>query len=85
MLGLLNIFLLGLILQVLFVCTANAVDDIPKPLLDRMQVIDIVGYNSDEKISIARDYLEKDIRKKCGIKPEEVFDIFLTLLCMHVI
>ena len=50
-----------------------------------MEVIDIVGYTVDEKISIARKYLEKDICKVYGIKPEKVFDISLTLLCVHVI
>ena len=50
-----------------------------------MEVIDIAGYTTYEKISIARNYLEKDICKAYGIKPEKVFDISLTLLCMHVI
>ena len=50
-----------------------------------MEVIDIVGYMTDKKISIARSYLEKDICKAYGIKPENVFDISLTLLCMLVI
>ena len=86
MLGLLNIFLLGLILQVLFVCTANVVENIPKDFLDRMEVISIAGYITDEKMHIARDYLEKSTRKACGIKPEEVCDLSLSLCltCMHV-
>ena len=50
-----------------------------------MEVIDIAGYTTDEKIFIARNYLEKDICKAYGIKPEKVFDISLTLLCMLVI
>ena len=50
-----------------------------------MEVIDIAGYTTDEKISIARNYLEKDICKAYGIKPKKVFDISLTLLCMLVI
>ena len=66
-------------------CTANNLDNISKPLLDRMEVIDIAGYTADEKISIARNYLEKDICKVYGIKPGKVFDISLILLCVHVI
>ncbi|KDP23383.1 hypothetical protein JCGZ_23216 [Jatropha curcas] len=58
--------------KVLFVCTANVVDMIPNPLLDRMEVIAIAGYITDEKMRIARDYLEKSTREACGIKPEQV-------------
>lgn len=45
---------------------------IPNPLLDRMEVISIAGYITDEKVHIARDYLEKATRETCGIKPEQV-------------
>ncbi|GAV85104.1 AAA domain-containing protein/LON domain-containing protein/Lon_C domain-containing protein [Cephalotus follicularis] len=58
--------------KVLFVCTANVIDNIPNPLLDRMEVIAIAGYITDEKMHIARDYLEKATREACGIKPEQV-------------
>ncbi|XP_060191227.1 lon protease homolog, mitochondrial-like [Lycium barbarum] len=58
--------------KVLFVCTANVVEMIPNPLLDRMEVISIAGYITDEKMHIARDYLEKSTRETCGIKPEQV-------------
>ncbi|KAI4349898.1 hypothetical protein L6164_010441 [Bauhinia variegata] len=58
--------------KVLFVCTANVVDMIPNPLLDRMEVIAIAGYITDEKMHIARNYLEKATREACGIKPEQV-------------
>ncbi|XP_048324531.2 lon protease homolog 1, mitochondrial [Ziziphus jujuba] len=58
--------------KVLFVCTANVVEMIPNPLLDRMEVIAIAGYITDEKMHIARDYLEKATREACGIKPEQV-------------
>nr|GLL29422.1 lon protease homolog 1, mitochondrial-like [Ipomoea trifida] len=58
--------------KVLFVCTANVVEMIPNPLLDRMEVISIAGYITDEKVHIARDYLEKATREACGIKPEQV-------------
>ncbi|KAG8363897.1 hypothetical protein BUALT_Bualt19G0070300 [Buddleja alternifolia] len=58
--------------KVLFVCTANVIEMIPNPLLDRMEVISIAGYITDEKMHIARDYLEKTTRESCGIKPEQV-------------
>ncbi|XP_026405837.1 lon protease homolog 1, mitochondrial-like [Papaver somniferum] len=58
--------------KVLFVCTANVIETIPNPLLDRMEVISIAGYITDEKMHIARDYLEKTTREACGIKPEQV-------------
>jgi Lon-like ATP-dependent protease len=45
---------------------------IPNPLLDRMEIIAIAGYITDEKMHIARDYLEKNTREACGIKPEQV-------------
>ena len=72
---------LEILLQVLFVCTANVVEMIPNPLLDRMEVIAIAGYITDEKMHIARDYLEKSTREACGIKPEQVaFFPFLSIL-----
>lgn len=58
--------------KVLFVCTANVIENIPNPLLDRMEVIAIAGYITDEKMHIARDYLEKTTREACGIKSEQV-------------
>lgn len=45
--------------KVLFVCTANATDDIPEPLLDRMEVIELSGYTELEKIEIANKFLLK--------------------------
>ncbi|KAL9290445.1 Lon protease 3 [Arabidopsis thaliana] len=58
--------------KVLFVCTANVIEMIPGPLLDRMEVIDLSGYVTDEKMHIARDYLVKKTCRDCGIKPEHV-------------
>ncbi|XP_074587035.1 lon protease homolog, mitochondrial-like [Curcuma longa] len=58
--------------KVLFVCTANVIEMIPNPLLDRMESIALAGYITDEKMHIARDYLEKTTREACGIKPEQV-------------
>jgi ATP-dependent Lon protease len=43
--------------KVLFICTANTVDPIPGPLLDRMDVISLSGYTEDEKLGIAKRYL----------------------------
>jgi Lon-like ATP-dependent protease len=45
---------------------------IPSPLLDRMEIISIAGYITDEKMHIARDYLEKYTREASGIKPKQV-------------
>ena len=47
-------------------------EQIPNPLLDRMEVITIAGYITDEKMHIAKEYLEKAARDNCGIKPEQV-------------
>nr|AAO34661.1 putative Lon2 protease [Oryza sativa Indica Group] len=58
--------------KVLFVCTADVIEMIPGPLLDRMEIITIAGYITDEKMHIARDYLEKNTREACGIMPEQV-------------
>lgn len=55
---------------------------IPSPLLDRMEVISIAGYITDEKMHIARDYLEKTTREACGIKPEQV-QIFFVFMFMY--
>ncbi|GBG83520.1 hypothetical protein CBR_g37235 [Chara braunii] len=57
--------------KVLFVCTANVVEAIPGPLLDRMEVIRLVGYISDEKMNIARHYLEPTARKNAGVKSDQ--------------
>ena len=53
--------------KVLFVCTANVLDTIPAPLLDRMEVVRLSGYIADEKRAIARTYLEKVAKERSGI------------------
>lgn len=53
--------------KVLFVCTANATDDIPEPLLDRMEIIELSGYTELEKIAIANRYLLKKNMELHGI------------------
>lgn len=53
--------------RVLFVCTANQLETIPGPLLDRMEIIRLSGYTGDEKKSIARTYLEPQARIDAGV------------------
>ncbi len=54
--------------NVLFVCTANVLDTIPKPLLDRMEVMKLSGYILEEKMQIARKYLVPKQLKAGGLK-----------------
>jgi Lon-like ATP-dependent protease len=56
--------------RVLFVCTANVVEHIPGPLLDRMEVIQLSGYTATEKQAIARSYLEPEARERTGVQEE---------------
>jgi len=56
--------------KILFLCTANVSDTIPGPLLDRMEVVRLSGYMQNEKIQIARQYLEPAARKSMGLKEE---------------
>jgi ATP-dependent Lon protease len=55
--------------KVLFVCTANLLDTIPPPLLDRMDVIQLSGYTEEEKFSIARRYLVPKQLEAHGLAP----------------
>jgi ATP-dependent Lon protease len=58
--------------EVVFIATANLVDTIPAPLLDRMEIISFDGYTTEEKLAIARGYLLPRQLKRNGLKPEEV-------------
>ncbi|WP_353744110.1 endopeptidase La [Spongiibacter sp.] len=53
--------------KVLFVCTANQLDSIPGPLLDRMEVIRLAGYLGEEKLAIAKKHLWPRLLKRNGI------------------
>ena len=58
--------------KVLFVCTANQLDTIPRPLLDRMDVIRLGGYIASEKLDIARDHLWPRLLERNNVKPSQV-------------
>lgn len=58
--------------KVLFVCTANVLDTIPGPLLDRMEVIQLSGYISDEKVAIASRYLAPTAKEAAGLDDANV-------------
>ncbi|KAG0376006.1 ATP-dependent Lon protease pim1 [Mortierella sp. AD032] len=58
--------------KVLFVCTANVLDTIPGPLLDRMEVIQLSGYISDEKVAIASRYLAPTAKEAAGLEGANV-------------
>ncbi|KAI0359783.1 ATP-dependent protease La [Trametes cingulata] len=58
--------------RVLFVCTANMLDTIPAPLLDRMEVLEVSGYVSEEKAQIASKYLGPQAKEAAGLKEADV-------------
>lgn len=58
--------------RVLFVCTANTLDTIPAPLLDRMEVMEVSGYVSEEKHAIAERYLAPQAKDGAGLKEADV-------------
>ena len=56
--------------DVLFVATANVLDTIPGPLLDRVEVVRLDGYTEDEKVAIARDHLVARQLERNGLHPD---------------
>ena len=54
--------------EVLFIATANSVADIPRPLLDRMELIEVTSYTENEKVHIAKEHLLKKQMERHGIK-----------------
>ena len=58
--------------EVLFIATANEVSGIPKPLLDRMELIEVSSYTENEKFHIAKEHLVEKQKRKNGIKKEQL-------------
>ncbi len=58
--------------NVFFIVTANTTDTIPRPLLDRMEVIELSGYTSDEKLHIGKKYLVPKSRARHGLKSTDI-------------
>jgi len=58
--------------KVLFICTANMLDTVPPPLIDRMEIIPLQGYSEEEKVHIAKRYLIPRQIKENGITPEQI-------------
>src|SRR5439155_12603349 len=58
--------------KVFFITTANTLDTVPRPLLDRMEVLRLAGYSEEEKIEIARRYLIPRQVKEAGLASEQL-------------
>lgn len=58
--------------DVLFICTANSLDTIPEPLLNRMEVIRFQGYTASEKLQIAKKHLLPRAMESAGIAPQQI-------------
>jgi ATP-dependent Lon protease len=58
--------------KVLFICTANQLDSIPRPLVDRMELIRLSGYITQEKLRIAKRHLWPKQRQKAGLSAKQV-------------
>ena len=57
--------------DVMFVCTANNIQEMPRPLLDRMEIIRLSGYTEDEKLEIVKRHLLKKQMKAAGLRKDE--------------
>jgi len=57
--------------KVFFITTANTLETIPQPLLDRMEILRLAGYSEEEKVEIAKRYLMPRQLKESGLKPED--------------
>ena len=57
--------------DVMFIATANTIGSIPRPLLDRMELIEVNGYITEEKIQIAKRHLVPRVKEGCGLKDEK--------------
>lgn len=58
--------------QVMFITTANTLDTISRPLLDRMEIIEISGYTNEEKFNIAKNYLVEKSLDKTGLTSKQI-------------
>lgn len=58
--------------RVMFITTANTTETIPRPLLDRMEIIEVSGYTEEEKVNIAKNYLIAKQLKANGLKPKNI-------------
>ena len=58
--------------EVLFIATANSAQDIPRPLLDRMELIEVSSYTENEKMHIAKEHLVRKQIKKNGLKKDQL-------------
>ena len=58
--------------DVMFLATANVIENIPSALLDRMELVEIDGYTEDDKVAIARDFLLPRQRERAGLTADEV-------------
>lgn len=57
--------------DVMFIATANTIGSIPRPLLDRMELIEVNGYITEEKIEIAKRHLVPRVKEGCGLKNDK--------------
>jgi ATP-dependent Lon protease len=68
--------------DVLFLATANVLDTIPAPLLDRMELVQLDGYTEDEKVAIAEHHLFPRQREKAGLREDE---LTVTVAALHAL